>query len=129
MQTDLNKGLYRNKADKLILHLKTCKYCMKSNNVEYNIYWFKETIEPMMKGKYELNYVGGSDSPGNMQGVQFEREEDGGYLYFWSSGYIGMQFFDYVADEEVIEDSMIKEDEEKDEKINSLLRLITEKPS
>jgi hypothetical protein len=57
---------------------------------------------------YKVNYIMDSvigDVMGTLLGCQFESKEMGGYIYFWSSGVVGRQLYDYVSDLEIIEDS------------------------
>ncbi|MFN3301339.1 MAG: hypothetical protein ACK41Z_14225 [Sediminibacterium sp.] len=70
--------------------------------------WFINEIIPKMKG-YEIKYVNERGDLGELNGIQFDSEKKGGYIYFWSSGYIGLQLVDYEKGEEIISDILLKE--------------------
>ena len=60
---------------------------------------------------FGLKYVEGDDAAmGELRGVQIDSTRGGGYMYFWSSGYVAFQFMDYRSDEEIIEDTTIRAD-------------------
>lgn len=68
--------------------------------------WFNLNIKPYLDSKYELKFVNeqGGDL-GDLSGVQFDSEKQGGYIYFWSLGFVGYQLFDYVNEIELVEDT------------------------
>lgn len=75
------------------------------NNKQSGIEWFNSNVKPLLSDDYELKYVDekGGDL-GDLQGVQFDSNEKGGYIYFWSSGYVGYQLVDYNKGVEIVKD-------------------------
>ena len=68
--------------------------------------WFDSNIKPLLGGDFELKYVDEKDGDlGDLQGVQFDSSEKGGYIYFWSSGYVGYQLVDYNKEVEIVKDT------------------------
>lgn len=73
------------------------------------IEWLETNFTPLLKGKYELKRVSESDSDlGALEGLEFNSDEKGGYIFFWSTGYVGYQFVDYQSGVEVVKDSTEK---------------------
>lgn len=69
--------------------------------------WFNENIKPLLGDEFELKYVNEENGDlGSLTGVQFDSEEKGGYIYFWSSGHIGFQLVDYEEGIEIVEDTI-----------------------
>lgn len=68
--------------------------------------WFELKFKPLLIGDFEFNYVDekGGDL-GDLSGVQFDSKKMGGYIYFWSSGYVGYQLVDYLKEVELVEDT------------------------
>jgi len=50
------------------------------------------------------------DMMGNLLGCQFDSDQKGGYVYFWSNGWVGYQLLDYKTGEEIIKDTTEKLD-------------------
>ena len=72
-----------------------------------NIEWFKKEIAPNLIG-FTLKYVNGEGDFGWLEGVQFDSQQYGGYIYFWSLGFVGIQLSNYEMDVEIIEDSLLE---------------------
>lgn len=68
--------------------------------------WFESKIKPLLSGDFELKYVDDKEGDlGDLSGVQFDSDKMGGYIYFWSSGYVGYQLVDYEKELELVEDT------------------------
>jgi hypothetical protein len=76
------------------------------NEKHTGIEWFNLNLKPLLGNDFELKFVNeeGGDL-GDLAGVQFDSEQKGGYIYFWSSGYIGFQLVDYVSEIELVDDT------------------------
>lgn len=71
--------------------------------------WFESNVKPLLSSDFELKYVDEKDSDlGDLSGVQFDSDKIGGYIYFWSSGYVGYQLVDYQRELELVEDTTEK---------------------
>lgn len=67
--------------------------------------WFNGNIKPLLSEEFELKYVDEKCGDlGDLSGVQFDSDKKGGYVYFWSSGYVGFQLVDYEKEVELVED-------------------------
>ena len=91
-----------------------------------DIQWFKTEVAPKLTN-FILKYVEGEGDFGELNGVQFDSEELGGYIYFWEYGYIGLQLVNYKTDEELVEDSLLEiesENSEVEEKLKSIIGYI-----
>ncbi len=91
-----------------------------------NIEWFKTEIEPSLIN-YVVKYVGGEGDFGKLDGVQFDSEEFGGYIYFWEYGFVGLQLMNYRTNEEFVEDSLLEiesEGQEVEQKIKMIMSYI-----
>jgi len=76
------------------------------NNISEGIQWFKLKIESSLGVDFEFKYINEKNGDfGDLSGVQFDSEKMGGYIYFWSSGVVGYQLYDYFKDEEIVKDS------------------------
>ena len=59
--------------------------------------------------KYEVKYISELNGDlGSIEGIDFDSQQCGGYLYFWSTGYVSFIFYDYCKDEEIIKDTLIE---------------------
>ena len=68
--------------------------------------WCQNKLEPLLKDKYEIKKVSSDTSDlGKLEGLEFNTDEKGGYIFFWSSGYIGYQLVDFEKEIELIEDT------------------------
>lgn len=88
-----------------------------------DIKWFRTEVAPKLIN-FNVKYVGGEGSFGRLQGVQFDSEELGGYIYFWEYGYVGLELINYQTDNELVEDSLLEigsEDVEINRKIDTIL--------
>jgi len=45
---------------------------------------------------------------GALEGLEFNSDLKGGYIFFWSSNYIGFQIVDYISGEEIIKDTLVE---------------------
>lgn len=64
---------------------------MKQFHTE-GILWFKNTVAPRLASDYETKYTSASDGDlGALEAVEFNSEGKGGYVHFWSNGYIGFE--------------------------------------
>jgi len=63
---------------------------------------------------------------GDLEGVQFDSDHCGGFLYFWSSGSIQCHLYDYQLDVEVILNTLepMGTDEEIQAFMNSLIQKV-----
>ena len=69
-------------------------------------------LEKHRERGYAIKTVEGSDSSmGDLLGCQFDSQSKGGYLYIWSSGWVGRQLTDYTNDRDLIADSLDALDE------------------
>ncbi|WP_444959482.1 hypothetical protein [Microbulbifer sp. VVAC002] len=68
--------------------------------------WINSTLKPCLSNEFELKFIDeqGGDL-GDLYGVQFDSETLGGYVYFWSSGFLGFQLMDYKSEVELVEDT------------------------
>ena len=92
-----------------------------------DIQWFKTEIAPKLVG-YTLKYVDGEGDFGKLNGVQFDSEKLGGYIYFWEQGYIALQLMNYKTDIELVEDSLLEvesEEREIEKKLKDIVLHIT----
>lgn len=68
--------------------------------------WFNENIKPLLGSDFKFTFVNKKDSDlGELSGVQFDSDKKGGYIYFWSSGFVGYQLVDYDKELELVEDA------------------------
>jgi hypothetical protein len=77
-----------------------------------------EVLKSLLKEKESQGYVikevtEEGDVMGELLGCQFDSEERGGYVYFWSTGVVGRQLLDYKTGEELIEDATGEMDDDK----------------
>lgn len=71
--------------------------------------WFNFNVKPLLGDDFELKLVkeDGGDL-GDLSGIQFDSEKKGGYVYFWSSGFVGFQLVDYINGIELVEDTTME---------------------
>lgn len=91
-----------------------------TDNLTDEINDFIENFEEhICTGDFDVKKISGENGDfGDLIGVQFDSDDCGGYIYFWSNGFIGFQLFDYLSDEEIIEDTLLERD---DQPINVIL--------
>ncbi|WP_218420068.1 hypothetical protein [Alteromonas lipotrueae] len=76
------------------------------NEKQTGLEWFNINVKSLLVDDFELKYVDEKDGDlGDLSGVQFDLDKKGGYVYFWSSGYVGFQLVDYEKELEVVEDT------------------------
>lgn len=74
--------------------------------------WFKHDIAPRLMRDYEIKYSSASKGDlGALEAVEFNSEKRGGYIHFWSNGYIGFQLVDYDSGDEIVEDVIVEWDD------------------
>ncbi len=73
------------------------------------IKWFKHTCENKWKKYANIKWISETEGDlGDLEGLQFDSEDQGGYIYFWSSGYVTYEIYDYVLGENIVEDTSIE---------------------
>ena len=76
------------------------------DNLKKGMAWINENMKEALSSSYEVKHVTSDDGDlGKLSGIQFDSEEMGGYIYFWSSGFVAYQLVDYLREEEIIEDT------------------------
>jgi hypothetical protein len=77
-------------------------------------------------GVWEIKKVSEEGDLGSLRGYQFDSENAGGYLYFWSNGFVGFQYMDYQTMEEIIVDSLLESnDKEVPDQVEKIMVLLT----
>jgi hypothetical protein len=72
---------------------------------------FKKTYKEKLNYYTSIKNISEKDSDfGDIEGIQFDSEQKGGFIYFWSSGYINFHLYDYILDEEIVKDTLIEVD-------------------
>jgi hypothetical protein len=67
-----------------------------------NISWFKENIIPYLEGfEIEFKFYENGDF-GDLNQVEFNSNEKGGEIDFWSTGWLGIHLVDYIEGEEIL---------------------------
>jgi len=82
---------------------------------------YKELVEPRLVG-YEIkdkHFTNGDF--GDLQQIEFNSSEFGGEIDFWSSGYLGMHFVNYLTGEVLINTFLPPEDVSS--KVDAFLKL------
>jgi hypothetical protein len=73
------------------------------------IQWFKEHIAPRLAERYQTKYTFTSEGDlGSLEAVEFNSAERGGYVHFWSGGYVGFELVDYQTGDEIVQDVLIE---------------------
>jgi hypothetical protein len=86
-----------------------------------NVVWFKEEMEPYLK-TFEIKYKFFEKGDfGELNQVEFNSKEKGGEIDFWSSGWLGIHFVDYIKGEELL--NVFLEPQQEEEKENAFKRL------
>ena len=86
--------------------------------------WFKQILNENIYP--DIKYISEKNGDfGDLEGAQFNSNEKGGYIYFWSSGYVSFQIVDYLIGEEIIKDTLIEVKE--DIQLNDILKDFLEK--
>ncbi|WP_227429538.1 hypothetical protein [Psychrobacter sp. I-STPA6b] len=70
--------------------------------------WFLDNIISLFGKTMEIDYVDGyDDNFGNLIGFQFNSDEFGGYIYFWSNGLSSYHLVNYFVGSEVIPEKIV----------------------
>lgn len=64
-----------------------------------------------LNASFEIKEIIDEGDLGKLRGYQFDSENFGGYLYFWSNGFLGIQYMNYQTMEEIIGDSLLESTE------------------
>lgn len=60
-----------------------------------DIFWFKENTAPNLKD-YQITYKSFKNGDfGDIERVEFEGKGQGGYIDFWSSGWLNIELYHY----------------------------------
>jgi hypothetical protein len=91
-----------------------------------DVNWFKKQVEPGLKG-YEVKYKFFEKGDfGSLNQIEFNSEEQGGEIDFWSTGCLGIHLVDYKKGEELLnaffDPHQEKEKEQILKKLQSLLQ-------
>lgn len=71
---------------------------------------FKECFSQKIEKNYKLEYRESQNGDfGNLQTVEFNSNEKGGYIDFWSLGCISYQIVDYIKEIEILEDTLVED--------------------
>lgn len=83
-------------------------------NIDDWMSWLNTQINNHLDERFELKFVSDSNGDlGDLRGIQFDSEEKGGYVYFWSNGYVGFQLMDYQSMNDIVKDSTVKLDDDQ----------------
>lgn len=75
------------------------------------IKWIKDILSKKSDSYPVVKYFSQKNGDfGDFEGVQFDSERKGGHIYFWSSGIINYQIYDYTLERELVEDALIEVD-------------------
>ncbi len=86
-----------------------------------NVDWFKVEIAPYLK-EFEIKYKFFENGDfGDLNQVEFNSQRTGGEIDFWSSGWLGIHFVDYIKGEELL--NAFLEPHQEQEKENAFKRL------
>lgn len=87
--------------------------------------WFKDTFESHLKG-YDIEYRFFEDGDfGSLHQVEFNSNEKGGEIDFWSLGWLSIHFVNYTNGEILLNILLNPEQsDEKDENLNKLIELL-----
>lgn len=85
------------------------------NEPRKDITWFKDGIEPKMKGfKIEYKYWEEGDF-GSLNQIEFNSKKIGGEIDFWGLGFLGIFLWDYETDKEIM-NVLLEKHQEKEQK-------------
>jgi len=91
-----------------------------------NIEWFKVKIAPRLNG-YEIKYKFFEEGDfGALNLIEFNSQEMGGEIDFWSTGWLGIHLVDYIGEVELL-NILIEplQNERKEESLKRLLELLS----
>jgi hypothetical protein len=67
----------------------------------------QQQMEAALGPKFEFTAVSAEQGDfGDLEGIQFDSDHCGGFLYFWSSGSMQFHLFDYQSDTEVVPNTL-----------------------
>lgn len=74
--------------------------------------WFNEGVKPLLKG-YSLEYSSFSNGDfGDLERIELEGFNKLGTVEFWSKGWVGMDIYDCVLDDQVMNVLLSPEEKE-----------------
>jgi hypothetical protein len=86
-----------------------------------DIIWFKENILPTLR-EYQIEYRSFENGDfGDVERVEFEGNNKGGSIDFWSTGWLGIHAYNYKEEQEII--NVLLEPEEHLEKTKAFEKL------
>lgn len=86
--------------------------------------WFLNELSTRPSRGYEIERTDGQAGDlGTLYGVQFNSIQRGGYVYCWTSGYVGFELVDYVSGEQLVDDCL--EEAEDTEAMKAKLLTLT----
>ncbi|WP_230658839.1 hypothetical protein [Psychrobacter sp. I-STPA10] len=75
---------------------------------DYLKQWFLDNIASLFDRNMEIKYIDGYDeSFGELIGFQFNNDEFGGYIYFWSNGLSSYHLVNYFVGDEVVSEKIV----------------------
>ncbi len=92
----------------------------------YSKEWFFTDFFPTLENFYEVKYLEEPGDFGMLRGVQFESEMNGGYLYFWENGFVGVLLFDYQSDDTLIGDALFDDYEVSKSELVKLVSILSD---
>ena len=86
-----------------------------------NIDWFKVEMASLLID-YEVEYKFFENGDyGSLNQIEFNKEEKGGGVDFWSSGWLAIHFVDYIKGEVLL--NVFLEPHQKEEKVRAFKKL------
>jgi len=79
--------------------------------------WFIEKMKPKMSS-FQFELVSGNNEFGALDGIRFDSNQIGGYIYEYSNKEVGLHLYDYRNDEEIISEIIISYDDSS--KLNNI---------
>ncbi|HET7117501.1 MAG TPA: hypothetical protein VFI29_13470 [Hanamia sp.] len=95
-------------------------------NSERNIDWFKKSISPFLKD-FEIKYKFFEKGDfGSVNRASFNNDEKGGYVDFWTSGWVNVYLVDYLEGNEIL-NALIEPNESQkiDEVLENLQKILS----
>lgn len=87
-----------------------------------DINWFKDEIHPIIEQNYKLTYSFFKNGDfGDLNRVEFEGNEKGGNIDFWSSGWLNIHLVDYEKGNELL--NVLVEPQQEMEKNEAFIKL------
>ena len=83
-------------------------------------------MEAALGPKFEFKAISAEQGDfGDLEGIQFDSDHCGGFLYFWSSGSMQFHLFDYQSDTEVVPNTL--ESVDTDEMVQEFMNFLIQK--